>query len=395
MAKKANGEGSVYRRMKSGVFVGYAGFISLENGKRKYFYGKKRQEVHDKIQEALKEKSQGTLVTDSQQTIAQYLEGWLEYTVKDSVRPRTYERYEQHVRLHLVPMLGKVKLQSLTPQHVQMLKSKKLKEGLSPKTVGAIQGALHKALDDAVKLGLLARNVCDAVSPPREEEKEIRSLLPSQIYRLLEAAKDHPYEALFVLALGTGMRRGELLGLKWQDINFAEGTLQVRRTLSRVPTAMRNGGPLFVEAEPKTKRSRRSIVLPSFVLEALQKHKILQEELRRKASDAWEDHDYVFCTAFGKCLHQNTVAHQFKMLLKKAGLPDMRFHDLRHSAATLLLSLGVHAKVVQEILGHSQISMTMDIYSHVLPTMQGEAMAKLDQAFREGLERQRGVDNEG
>src|SRR5579875_509904 len=299
MAKRANREGTIYRRKKDGL---YCASITLADGKRKYFYSKKRQEVYEKLHEALREQQQGTLITAPQQTLSQYLSYWLENNVKGSIRPRSYERYEAIVRLHLAPLLGKVKLQALTPQHVQSLKSKKLKEGLSPTTVSAIQGVLHKALSDAVKMGLIARNVCDAVSPPREQHKEIHPLTADQARKLLEAAKGHPQEALFVLALATGMRRGELLGLKWQDINFAEGTLQVRRILSRVPTQMR-------------------------------------EEAKRKAGDDWEDHDYVFCTPMGKYLNAgHGVLVQLKILLKKAGLTEIRFHDLRHSAATLLLS---------------------------------------------------------
>lgn len=264
-----------------------------------------------------------------------------------------------------------------------LLKSKKLKEGLSSTTVSAIQGVLHKALDDAIKMGLIVRNACDAVSSPRKQHKEIQPLTSEQARKLLEAAKGHPQEALFVLALATGMRRGELLGLKWQDVNLDEGTLQVRRTLSRLPTQMgRDRGDLYVEAEPKTKSSRRNIALASFAVEALKQHSIRQKGMKRLAGDMWEEHDYVFCTPLGKHLNPgHGVLVQLKILLEKAGLPDIRFHDLRHSAATLLLSMGVHSKVVQEILGHSEISMTMDIYSHVLPTMQKDAMVKLNQAF--------------
>lgn len=379
MAKKANGEGSIYRRKVDGMYVGC---ITLDDGKRKYFYSKKRQEVHDKMQAALLEKQQGTLVTAPQQTVSQYLAYWLEHNVRDAVRPRTYERYESIVRLHIVPIMGKVKLQALTPQHINTLKSKKLKEGLSPTTVSAIHDMLHKALDDAVKMGLIARNVCDVVSHARKQHKEINPLMPEQARKLLEAAKGHPQEALFVLALATGMRRGELLGLKWQDINLDKGTLQVRRMLSRLPTQMgKENGDLYVEAEPKTKSSRRNIVIAGFALEALKEHRKRQNEMKRLAGDSWEEHDYVFCKALGQHLDPGGVLVQLKHLLEKAGLPDRRFHDLRHSAATLLLSMGVHPKVVQEILGHSVISMTMDIYSHVLPTMQRDAMDKLNQVF--------------
>ena len=379
MAKKANGEGSIYRRKVDGMYVGC---ITLDDGKRKYFYSKKRQEVHDKMQAALLEKQQGTLVTAPQQTVSQYLAYWLEHNVRDAVRPRTYERYESIVRLHIVPIMGKVKLQALTPQHINTLKSKKLKEGLSPTTVSAIHDMLHKALDDAVKMGLIARNVCDVVSHTRKQHKEINPLMPEQARKLLEAVKGHPQEALFVLALATGMRRGELLGLKWQDINLDKGTLQVRRMLSRLPTQMgKENGDLYVEAEPKTKSSRRNIVIAGFALEALKEHRKRQNEMKRLAGDSWEEHDYVFCKALGQHLDPGGVLVQLKHWLEKAGLPDRRFHDLRHSAATILLQARVQLKTVQELLGHSTIATTADIYSHVSSEMREEIVNKMDDFF--------------
>ena len=202
--------------------------------------------------------------------------------------------------------------------------------------------------------------------------------------------RGHKWEALFTLAMATGMRRGELLGLKWQDINFEAGLLQVRRVLSRVPTHMPEREHVYVEAEPKTQKSRRSVMIAPFALEALKKHRVSQLEAKVKAGEFWQDYDYVFCTLAGTHLGPNHVVEEFKKLLTRAGLPDIRFHDLRHSAATLLLSLGIHPKVVQELLGHTQISMTMDVYSHVLPGMQQDAMRQLDAALikQERLEKE-------
>jgi integrase len=336
------------------------------------------------MQAALREKKQGTLVEASRQTVEQYLQDWLEQSAKDHIRPRTYERYEQYVRLHLIPTLGKIKLQALSPQHLQSWKAKKLKEGLSPTTVRTMHTILHKALSDAVKLGLVARNVTEMVSPPRKAHQEMQVLTAEQARQFLHTVSGQLDEALFTLALATGMRRGELLGLKWQDIDFHESRLRVRRTLNRVPTVMGEGAGSFVESEPKTMQSRRSIILPGFALEALQRHKQIQTEWKQHAAEAWEEHGYVFTTPLGRYIHPNTLYARFKTCLQKAGLPAIRFHDLRHSAASLLLSNGVHPKIVQEILGHSQISMTMDIYSHVLPTMHQDAMEKLHQTLLEG-----------
>jgi integrase len=267
-------------------------------------------------------------------------------------------------------------LQKLTAQHIQAFYTKKLNDGLSPTSVNGLHAVLHKGLDDAVRFGIIARNVCDAVSPPRRAHYEIQPLSMEQSQQLLAAAKGHPLEALFVLALTTGMRRGEILALKWQDIDFTHNTLHVRRIFTRRP------GNRYIEAEPKTEKSRRSIMLASLVVELLKEHRTRQLDAKLQAGDAWQDYGLVFCTSVGTPLNPNKVIDRFKTLLKKAGLPPIRFHDLRHSAATILLSMGIHPKVVQELLGHNQISMTMDIYSHVMPTMQKDAMSKLNDALQ-------------
>lgn len=203
-----------------------------------------------------------------------------------------------------------------------------------------------------------------------------------EVQRFLAAAAGHRLEALFVLALATGMRRGEILALKWKDVSFANGTLQVRRILTHMPAKL-NGKGGYVEAEPKTEKSRRNIAIAAFALEKLKQHRVRQLEEKLKAGPAWKENDLVFCSTVGGHLHTSRILFtQFKALLKKAELPDIRFHDLRHSSATMLLTVDVHPKVVQEILGHSQISMTLDIYSHVLPTMQQQAVSKLNDVLQ-------------
>ncbi len=385
MGKRGNGEGSIYQR-KDGRWVAE---ITLEGRRRKFVYGKTRKEVQEKLKVALHEQQQGTLVEHtSKQTLEQFLTDWLENSQKQSVRPRTFERYEEVARLHIIPVLGRHQLQKLSAQHLQAFYAKKLNEGLSATTVGIFHNVLHKALDTAMKWGLVARNMCDLVSPPRTKGFEIKPLSVDEIHRLLAAARGHYMEALFILALATGMRRGELMGLKWQDISFATGTLQVRRILSRVPTQLKGDGESYVESEPKTQKSRRNVTIAPLALEALRQHRVRQLEAKLKAGPSWQEHDYVFCTSVGTHLHPSRdILDQLKALLEKAGLPEIRFHDLRHSAATLLLNASVHPKVVQELLGHSNISMTMDVYSHVLPSMQQDAIGKLNDvlsAYRDG-----------
>ncbi len=381
MGRRGNGEGSIYFRKSDEKWVGS---ITLENRKRRVFYGKTRKEVQEKLKVALREQQQGTLVTAPRQTLAQFLTDWLENSQKQSVRPRTYERYEELVRLHIAPALGRYELQKLSAQHLQAFYAKKSEEGLSATTINHFHNVLHKALDTAMKWNLVARNVCDLVSPPRRKQFEVHPLTLEQVHKLLSVVEGHEMEALFKLALATGLRRGEMMGLKWLDINFDAGVLQVRRILSRVPSKMPGKG--YVEAEPKTQKSRRSIVIAPFALEALKQHRERQLEAKLQAGTAWQEHDYVFCTSIGTHLNPTRdMLDQLKALLKKAGLPDIRFHDLRHSAATLLLSVGVHPKVVQEVLGHSQISITMDVYSHVLPGMQQDAMSRLNDALKKGI----------
>jgi len=374
--KRANGEGSVYFRESDSKWVGS---ITLDNGKRKVFYGKTKKEAREKMNKALYEQRQGTLIVAPRQTVGQFLTEWLDGH-RTSVRSRTHERYEEYVRLHIIPVIGHIHLQKLTPLHIKTLYAKKLDEGLSPTTVNSLHGVLHKALEDAVKWELVAKNVSHIVTPPRRAHYEITALTMEQAKKLLETAKGHNMEALFMLALTTGMRRGEILALKWQDVSFLEKTLQVRRTFTRTP------GHRYVEAETKTKKSRRSIVLPDMLLELLARHRFLQAEAKKEAGEYWQEQDLVFPTSLGTPLNPNKVLERFKTLLKRAELPDMRFHDLRHSAATILLTMRVHPKIVQELLGHNQISMTMDIYSHVLPTMQGEAMSQLNDALAEQKE---------
>jgi integrase len=367
MARRGHGEGSIYQRSDGR----WAASISLEGGKRKTFYGKTRKEVQAQLKTALYDQQQGKLMTAPRQTVQQFLTHWLEDVHKPAVRIRTYVRYEMQLRRHVLPALGGIQLSKLTVQHVQKFYSQTLQKGLSPQSVRLLHAMLHKAFDYAVRVDLLPRNVCDNVSLPRIEKRETRALSLEQALRLIETVRGHRMEALFVLALVTGMRRGEIIGLKWSDVNFTEGVISIQRSLVEL-----KGG--IIESKPKSTRGYRSILLPPFALEALKKHRERQERMRQGALK-WQENDYVFCTSHGTPIAAANLRTAFKALLVKAELPDIRFHDLRHSVATLLLEIGTHPKIVQELLGHENIGMTMDIYSHVMPTMQREAMAKLNE----------------
>ncbi|GCF11814.1 tyrosine-type recombinase/integrase [Dictyobacter arantiisoli] len=372
MGKRANGEGTVYQR-KDGRWVAT---ITIEQGKRKYLYFKTQKEAIKAARETNNLKDQGLLLTGEDQTIELFLRTWLEDTAQPRLRERTYIRYRGLIENHIIPAIGKVKLQKLMPQHLQRLYNEKRKEGYAPQTIKHIHRVLHRAFHDALRWSLITHNVCDAVDAPRVPRHEMQVLNVEQAQKLLQIAREDPFEAVYVLALTTGMRQGELLGLKWEDISLDGGKLQVRRTIARV------GKLGFITNEPKTPRSRRSIYLADLAIEALKRHRAHQYELRLSAGPAWEDQGWVFCNQIGRPVEAgNLMRRSFKPLLKKADVPDIRFHDLRHSAATLLLSMDVHPKIVQELLGHSNISMTLDTYSHVLPSLQEQAVTRLNTLF--------------
>lgn len=372
MAKRKHGEGSVFQR-KDGRWVAQ---VRLENGKMQPHYYKTEREAQIALRKLLHEKEQGMLAASTNQTLKAYLEQWLEHVHKPTVRISTYQSYRTMLDNHIIPALGHVQLQKLTPQQLQAFYAKKREEGFSPGRIRGLHMLLHGALANAVKWSLIPRNVCDLVTPPTGKRYEAQPLTPEQAQRLLDAARKHKLETLLTVAVVTGMRRGELLGLHWQDIDFNEGCLYVRRSVVRM------GKLGMIAAEPKTRQSRRKIALPAFVLDSLKEYRAYQQMLREQAGAQWEEKGIVFCNERGGYLAESTLQGSFKRLLKRAGLPDIRFHDLRHSAASFLAKLGVHPKVVQEILGHSNISMTMDIYSHLFPSMQQDAMERLGTLFK-------------
>lgn len=373
--RSVHGSGSVYQRQSDGRWV--AKFKLEETGKYKELYASSEREANEKLQEALFQQKQGTLAIGRQQTVKQFLEYWLEDVYKASVRLNTYVNCRVIVHKHLVPGLGHIKLQKLTAQQIQAFYAKKLRSGASASRVKAMHAALHRALEHARRIKLVGTNVSADVDLPRQEQPQIHPLTLEQVQLLLQKVKEHRLEALLVLALATGMRKGEILSLRWSDVDLEKGMLRVCRTLNY----MAQYG--FVEGEPKTQGSRRTILLPRFVIDILRRHRADQLESRLMAGVQWVDHDLVFCNKKGGFIVHTTLLYHFSRLLNEAGLPHVRFHDLRHSAATLLLSMGVPVKVVQELLGHSKISMTLNTYTHVLPSMQKEAVDKMEGFLRQ------------
>ncbi|HEV2125170.1 MAG TPA: site-specific integrase [Chloroflexota bacterium] len=305
--------------------------LSLPNGKRKSVYGKTRKDVQGKLRASQRDVDAGLDVAADRQTLAQYLDRWLSASVKPSVKVKTYEGYESIVRVRVVPCLGRKPLSRLTALDVQALYADLEAVALSNRSIHHTHRVLRLALSQAVRWGLIVRNPCDGATPPRPGRAEMRVLTQEQVAVFLDATRDHPSHALYVLAVTTGMRQGELFGLKWADIQLDEGKLMVRRALQRQNEA----GLVFIE--PKTARSRRTILLSQRAISALREHRRRQLEERLRQGPEWQDADLVFCNAIGLPPDPGWQRQVFRQTLKQLGLPVIRFHDLRHTAATLLL----------------------------------------------------------
>jgi integrase len=374
VGRRGHDEGSIYQRESDGKWVAAVNLGYGPNGKRKrkVFYGLTRREVAEKLKTALHDQQQGTLPQDTErQTVGQFMERWLQDSAKPTVRASTFESYQILTRTHIIPGLGRIQLRKLTPQQVQAFLNHKLESGLSARTVQYLHSILHRALGLAVKWDLVSRNVASLVSPPRVKQNEIQPFTPQQARQFLDAVKGNRLEALYSVALALGLRRGEALGLRWEDVDLDAGTLTVRVNLQRI------AGKLQL-VEPKTERSRRTIKLPQMAVAALRNHKVLQLEERLLAGSRWQDSGALFTSTIGTFIDPRNLNRQFEKMLEQAGLPKRRFHDLRHTCATLLLVQGVHPRVVMEILGHSRISETMDRYSHVVPGLQEDAADRLN-----------------
>ena len=313
----------------------------------------------------------GIPVVTEQQTLKQFLDRWLADCVKPSVRPTTYESYEIQSRVHIAPILGHYHLSKLSPQHIQAYLKNRLETELSAKTVKYHLSVLRMALGQALKWGLVARNVAMLVDPPRVEKYEVQPITSEQAREFLQAVQGDRLEVLFTVALSLGLRRGESLGLKWSDISFEDHTLRVNHSLQRIQGKL-------VLSEPKTKTSRRVLDLPDVLISKLREHRTHQLEEKLAAGPYWTDTGLVFTTRLGTPVDPRHVKRRLDPLLKKAKLPHYRIHDLRHFFASLLLAQNVPLKVVSDILGHSRISITADLYTHVLPSVRKEAINLMD-----------------
>ena len=344
---------------------------TMPRGKRRFFYAKTRTEVAAKLTSAIAAIEAGRPLPRERETVGAYLDRWLE-GIEGTVRGTTLADYRFTIHAYFPSELRRVRLVQLRADHVQAIYSQLRAAGRSPATVRRLHVVLHRALGQAERWGLVVRNPAALVDAPRSPHFQFQVLTAVQARRLLLAAQGDPLEALYVLAVTTGMRRGEVLALHWADVDLDRCQLAVTGTLQRL-----NGR--LVIAEPKTARSRRSVTLEAHAVEALRRHRAVQLTVRHAAGAAWQESDLVFPNRLGLPIEPRNLLHRsFKPLLRAAGLPDIRFHDLRHSAATLLLSQNVHPKVVADLLGHASVAMTLDLYSHAVEGLSRSAATAMD-----------------
>lgn len=365
--RRGNGEGSIYKRKSDGKWVGdfTVGWRGLKRI-RKVVLGDTRQEVRDKIAALQTSKAAGTLADSGGITVTQYLDHWLENIARPAIRATSYVSYKGIVGKHLKPHLGRHRLDKLSPVHIQTMQGDLERDGKKPRLRQLIHATLRRALNVALKQGLITRNVCDLVDSPKVEKITMKTMTAEQAQTLLKETEGTPEHALFVLAISCGLRQGELFGLHWEDIDLDSGRLSVRRTLIEC-------SGVFQLGPPKSRSSIRSLRLPEIAVAALQDHRAIQADANLA------ENEFVFSDSEGGPLRKsNFTKRVYKPLLERTGLQGFRFHDLRHTSATLLLARGVHPKIVQSRLGHSQISLTLDTYSHVLPSMDEDAASQVD-----------------
>ncbi len=341
-----------------------------------------KRDAERELNRILTERDTGNFVKPNKVTIAEYLEKWLETYVSTNVRPKTAEGYHSKIRAHIIPELGRIRLQELKPVHLQAFYGKMMESGrvngqggLGASTVRHLHRILKKALNDAVRWQLVGRNVCTAVDPPRAARKEMRALNVEDVHKLLDAAENTDYYPVIYTAIYTGLRRSELLGLRWRDIDLDLATLsviQVRMQLS--------GGKTFFQ-EPKTAKGKRQVNLSPATVTLLRQYKEQQKVQSILAGWQLTPESPVFCYADGTPILPDGVTHAFKKIIKRLGMADIRFHDLRHTHASLMLKQGIHPKVVSERMGHSTVSMTLDTYSHVTSGIQEAAALSFEECL--------------
>lgn len=378
MPKRGNGEAS-YRERPNGLWEGR---VTIPGLGRKSYYGLLKRDVERQVKQALKDHAAGLDLTAKPETVAQFLARWLDETAAPRLRPRSIASYRQIVALYLAPAIGQHQLRALTVRHVKAMLAGMTARDLSPRTVQYARAVLRSALKEAQREGLVDRNVAAEVDGPRVVSAQAMPLAPAEAARLIAAARtaedpaDQRLWPLFTVALMTGLRQGELSGLRWRNVDLQAGTLRVTHALQRVAGAWQ-----FVE--PKTRRSARALSLPAPAVAALKAQRDLQTFEQARAFDPWPDLDLVFTTPLGTPLDPSAVNRRLHRLLEVADLAPRGMHQLRHSCASFLAAQGVPLRTIMDQLGHSQMSLTSDLYVHLTPAMLREAADALEVAFRD------------
>ena len=370
--RRSNHEGSIYQRKSDGLWMGVAhvGYDASGKPRRKYVSSKKRPEVVKQLKELRRKIDDGQLLKEDGVNVAELFGRWFNDFMRHQIALSTFGNYQTVVRMHILPTLGRKKLAELTVSDVDKLLSQKTDSGLSPSTVRRIRAVLAQCLDQAIRWELVHRNVATLSRSPKMLRREGRTLLPVQARHLLEILKGHPNEALYALMLSTGLRRGEALGLLWSDFDRTTGVLRVSRQLKRE-------GSRLVTTDTKTSLSRRAVNLPVPMLKTLLDHETRQGALKEQLGQSWIDTGYIFTSSIGTPIDPRNLYREFQKVCRSAGLGDWHPHELRHSAASLMLAQGVKIQVVSQVLGHSSIRMTADVYGHLLDPDRKEAASAM------------------
>lgn len=387
MKDKPDMKSGIRKRGKSSYEITISLGKDATTGKYQYHWENvkgTKKDAEKRRNELLHQLNTGAFIKPGKTTVAEYLTRWLTDYVKPNLSPRGYERYESIVRVHLIPGIGHIALTQLKPEHLQRHYTIKLNEGSRPLTVRYHHTVIHKALQTAIKWGLVNRNAADGVDVPKNGRKEMQVWNDDEVRQFLDTAKDSIYFALFHTALYTGMRRNELLGLRWSDIDFLFRQLSVHRSLHH----LKDGSYVFTA--PKSEKSERALALSEAAIDVLKEHLAIQKTIGEAIGKPRTNDDLVFCQPDGSPLRPATITRVWSILVTKASVKPIRLHDARHTHASLMLKAGVHPKIVQERLGHASIQITLDTYSHVMPGIQEAAAEQFDKLvgarYSNGLE---------
>jgi len=374
--KRGQNEGGIYQRddgtWEAKISLGYD-----VNGKRvrKSLYGPTRAEVRTKMERAMRDHAEGRTLGADRETVGHFLTRWLADAIKPYRAPKTHEQYEYLCRVHIIPAIGRTQLGKLTPEQVQRLLATKTAIGLSGASVTRMRAVLRAALNRAVKWGIMSRNVAALTDAPTRERHETVPLTLEQVNRLFKQIQGERLEALYILALATGLREGEILGLQWEDVDFARRTVMIRRQVQRT----RDG---LMVRELKTRGSHAIVPLASFAAEALHTHRARQEAVRQATSHLWREGGLVFPSSIGTPMEPRNLVRDWHRQRDRLGTPDCTFHNLRHTCASILYSHGVPPKDIQAVLRHSQLSITMDLYTHIFADARHATAEAMDRALR-------------